>query len=109
MDPRLRGDDGGHSVTWHDSVGDVPEGAAIIVANEFLDALPIRQLVHVDGAWHERVVALDAQAALAFAQGQKVNFAADASLQPKAGAIIALREGEDLLLAELAARRDPLV
>ena len=109
MDPRLRGDDGGHSVTWHDSVGDVPEGAAIIVANEFLDALPIRQLVHVDGAWHERVVALDAQTALAFAQGEKVNFPADASLQPKAGAIIELREGEDLLLAELAARRDPLV
>jgi NADH dehydrogenase [ubiquinone] 1 alpha subcomplex assembly factor 7 len=109
MDPRLRGDDGGPSVTWHDGVGEVPEGAAIIVANEFLDALPIRQLVHVDGAWHERMVALDAQDALTFAQGEKVNFAADASLQPKAGAIIEVRQGEDLLLAQLAARRDPLV
>jgi SAM-dependent MidA family methyltransferase len=109
MDPRLRGDDGGPSVTWQEAVGEVPEGPAIIIANEFLDALPIRQLVHVDGTWHERVVALTAQGALMFAQGEKVNFAAGASVQPKPGAIIEVREGEELLLAELAARHDPLV
>jgi NADH dehydrogenase [ubiquinone] 1 alpha subcomplex assembly factor 7 len=97
------------AITWHETIGDVPEGPAIIVANEFLDALPIRQLVHVDGAWHERVVALDAKGALTFAQGEKANFAADASLQPEAGAIVELREGEELLLAELTARHGPLV
>ena len=96
-------------ITWHEAIGDVPEGPAVIIANEFLDALPIRQLVHVDGAWHERVVALGAQNALTFAQGEKVNFAADASLQPEAGAIVELREGEGLLLAEMTARDAPLV
>ena len=43
----------GHTVTWHDGVEDIPDGAAVLVANEFLDALPIRQLVRRDGAWHE--------------------------------------------------------
>ena len=47
----------GHIVTWHDGVEDIPDGAAVLVANEFLDALPIRQLVRRDGAWHERLIA----------------------------------------------------
>ena len=29
----------------------------VLIANEFLDALPIRQLVRRDGAWHERLIA----------------------------------------------------
>ena len=33
---------------------DIPP-ALVLVANEFLDALPIRQLVRRDGAWHERL------------------------------------------------------
>jgi len=37
----------------------LPEGPAIIIGNEFLDALPIRQLVSVDGTWCERVVGVD--------------------------------------------------
>jgi NADH dehydrogenase [ubiquinone] 1 alpha subcomplex assembly factor 7 len=109
MDPRLRGDDGGPSVTWHDALSEVPEGEAIIVANEFLDALPIRQLVHADGAWHERVVTLDARGALMFARGEKAAAPAGAPTQPEPGAIIEVREEEKHLLAELAARRAPLV
>ncbi len=97
------------SITWHEAIDGVPEGPAIIVANEFLDALPIRQLVHVDGAWHERVVGLDAQDALTFADGEKVAGPARAPTQPEPGAIIEVREGEELLLAELAARHGPLV
>jgi SAM-dependent MidA family methyltransferase len=97
------------AITWHEAVGDVPDGAAIIIANEFLDALPIRQLVHVDGAWHERVVALDAQGALRFAHGENVAAPAGAPAQPEPGAIIELREGEERLLAELAARTQAFV
>jgi len=41
---------------WHDRLGDVPEGAAIVIANEFLDALPVRQFERRDGAWFERCV-----------------------------------------------------
>jgi SAM-dependent MidA family methyltransferase len=30
---------------WHDSIGDLPDRPLLLVANEFLDALPIRQFV----------------------------------------------------------------
>jgi SAM-dependent MidA family methyltransferase len=43
--------------TWHSTLGDLPDGAAILLANEFLDALPIRQFERRDGGWHERHVA----------------------------------------------------
>ena len=43
--------------TWHESVGELPPGPMILLANEFLDALPIRQLVRRDGTWTERFVA----------------------------------------------------
>lgn len=50
----------GVGVTHHDTIASVPDDAPVIViANEFLDALPVRQLVWQDGAWHERVLGLD--------------------------------------------------
>jgi SAM-dependent MidA family methyltransferase len=42
---------------WHAALRDVPPGPAIMLANEFLDALPIRQFERANGAWHERYVA----------------------------------------------------
>ena len=42
----------------HDSLGDVPEGPLFLVANEFFDALPIRQFERDGDTWRERVVGL---------------------------------------------------
>ena len=42
--------------TWHDRVEQVPHGPRILLANEFLDALPIRQFVRRGAAWTERYV-----------------------------------------------------
>lgn len=39
--------------SWHDGLADVPEAPLLLVANEFLDALPVRQLV---GCAERRVV-----------------------------------------------------
>ena len=47
---------GAHRPSWHDSLDDVPAGPMLLVANEFFDALPIRQLVFAEGAWRERFV-----------------------------------------------------
>jgi NADH dehydrogenase [ubiquinone] 1 alpha subcomplex assembly factor 7 len=47
-----------HAPTWHRELGTVPQGPMILVANEFLDALPIVQLERGSSAWHERVVKL---------------------------------------------------
>jgi len=42
--------------TWHDRIEDVPPAPFILLANEFLDALPIRQFIRQDGQWLERHV-----------------------------------------------------
>ena len=42
--------------TWHDSLATVPAGPLILLGNEFLDALPIRQFVRRAGGWTERYV-----------------------------------------------------
>jgi NADH dehydrogenase [ubiquinone] 1 alpha subcomplex assembly factor 7 len=53
-------------VQWHDRVGEVPDGPAIIVANEFFDALPVRQYVRTESGWRERLVGLGGDGELAF-------------------------------------------
>ncbi|HZB92520.1 MAG TPA: SAM-dependent methyltransferase, partial [Stellaceae bacterium] len=57
----------GAGPTWHDSLASLPEGPLILIANEFLDALPIRQLVRGERFWHERRVALGADGDFRFA------------------------------------------
>lgn len=49
---------GSRPATWHDDLASVPPGATILIANEFLDALPIRQFVMGPKGWRERVVGL---------------------------------------------------
>ncbi len=42
--------------TWHESLDSVPPLPLMLLANEFLDALPIRQFVRRDAGWAERFV-----------------------------------------------------
>jgi SAM-dependent MidA family methyltransferase len=46
------------TVSWHRSLEEVPEGPIIILANEFIDSLPVHQAVMCADGWHERVVKL---------------------------------------------------
>ena len=55
----------GHAPVWHDRLEDVPEGPLLLVANEFFDALPVRQFVREGAGWRERMVGDDGTA-LAF-------------------------------------------
>ena len=57
------------NVSWHDNIDDVPEGPAVIFANEYFDVLPIHQAVKRETGWHERVVNLDASDRLVFGAG----------------------------------------
>jgi NADH dehydrogenase [ubiquinone] 1 alpha subcomplex assembly factor 7 len=43
---------------WAPEIDAVGDGPLFVVANEFFDALPIRQYVRKDGGWHERLVGL---------------------------------------------------
>jgi len=54
---------------WHETLDDVPQGDSFIIANEFLDCLPIRQYVRGEQGWHEKLVGLDAAERLTFGLG----------------------------------------
>ncbi len=45
-------------VAWADSVDALPEAPLFLIANEFLDALPIRQFQRDQDGWRERLVGL---------------------------------------------------
>jgi NADH dehydrogenase [ubiquinone] 1 alpha subcomplex assembly factor 7 len=55
----------GSEPTWHGDVADVPPGPMLLVANEFFDALAIRQFVRQPDGWHERLVGLAGDGRLA--------------------------------------------
>ena len=81
----------GAELAGHEGLGSVPPGPAIVLANEFLDALPVRQFVRQEGAWRERLVGLGPEGALAF------------GLAPEAApgfAAVPGREGDVLEIAE---------
>jgi SAM-dependent MidA family methyltransferase len=51
---------------WAARLDDAPPGPAIIIANEFLDCLPVRQFVRGPDAWREKLVGADETGALLF-------------------------------------------
>ncbi|WP_158801726.1 MULTISPECIES: class I SAM-dependent methyltransferase [unclassified Acidisoma] len=56
--PRLRAEQAIRvpMAAWHDALEGLPSGPVILIANEFLDALPVRQFRLVAGRWVERFV-----------------------------------------------------
>jgi SAM-dependent MidA family methyltransferase len=58
VSPRLRAVAAGRlpEAAWHERVEDLPPGPLLLVANEFLDALPVRQFVRRGEGWRERFV-----------------------------------------------------
>jgi NADH dehydrogenase [ubiquinone] 1 alpha subcomplex assembly factor 7 len=95
-------------LNWIERIEDVPHGPLIVIANEFIDALPIRQMVRAGGIWHERSVTIGADGAFAFCAGKQVQ--ADAlpaflrSLDADEGAIAETRRGAATLVAALGER-----
>jgi NADH dehydrogenase [ubiquinone] 1 alpha subcomplex assembly factor 7 len=51
---------------WHATLDDVPGGPSLVIANEFIDALPVHQAVKQADGWHERVVDIGADGNLCF-------------------------------------------
>ena len=47
--------------TWAAGLSDLPDDAPLVlIANEFLDCLPVRQFIRTDKGWAERMVGLEA-------------------------------------------------
>jgi len=92
----------GDSPAWHTRVEDIPDGPAIVIANEFVDALPVDQLVRDRDGWHLRMVGLSGSR-LAFMVGPDP-LPGRAETAP-AGALLELRhDGPIALLAQRIAR-----
>lgn len=82
-------------VTWHRDLRDVPADAPVfIVANEFFDALPVRQFVRSGGRWHERKIALD---------HDRFHFVQHSEPAPQEPIPVLLREADDGAVFEFSA------
>jgi len=92
---------------WHESFATVPEGPIMLVANEFLDALPIRQLVFWNGAWRERLVDWNAGNGFHFAlsaETSPLSLLVPAEIQPAQGAVYELSPAVIAVATEVARR-----
>jgi NADH dehydrogenase [ubiquinone] 1 alpha subcomplex assembly factor 7 len=95
----------GHSIEWHTSFSDVPDGPLLLLANEFFDALPMRQYVRTEGGWRERVVGLDADGKLTFGVGAGTTSVDDAVAQRATeGSVTETCSAADALMTEIARR-----
>ena len=93
----------GRPTTWHEALDAVPQGPALVLANEFFDALPVRHFVHGVGGWHERLVGLNpASDALAFGLAPEPERAI--TLAAPHGAVLEIGLAGQMLAKALAAR-----
>ena len=92
----------GVPVSWHGAIETIPPGPAIVIANEFFDALPIRHYVKNDGAWRERLVGLDTYGRFIFGLSRQ----AEPSIRAQAleGAIIEICPAGQQIMNALAGR-----
>ena len=95
----------GAEVSWHADLADVPRGPAIVVANEFFDALPVHHYERLADGWRERLVVTDGEGGLRFAATggppeRLPEWAEDLPL----GSVIELSPERETCMADLAAR-----
>ena len=84
----------GLAINWHSDTGTVPDGPAIIVGNEFFDALPVQQIERREDGWHERVIGVD--------DNDKLTIGLASDRLPEAAVPAWLAEAEAGEIAELA-------
>jgi NADH dehydrogenase [ubiquinone] 1 alpha subcomplex assembly factor 7 len=90
---------GRDDIVFHDSLETLPDNAPLfIVGNEFLDAIPVRQAIAVNGKWYEHGVGL-VNDKLAFVTGAQLNFIKHAPQND--GNIFEFSEGRDSIHKDL--------
>jgi SAM-dependent MidA family methyltransferase len=93
-------------VAWHEALAEIAPGPAIVIANEFLDALPIRQFVRGEAGVFERLVGVAPDGELTFVNAAAPNNddAIAHGLQLAPGDIIEVHAGYAAVVASLAQR-----
>ena len=91
---------------WHDDLSTLPQDRPLLVlANEFLDALPVRQMVQTPHGWRERLVAHDGARFLPVAGRLPMDAAVPEGLRAAApGAIVEACPAAAAITDELAHR-----
>lgn len=91
---------------FHDDMASLPvDGPLLIVANEFLDALPVRQLVRAAEGWRERMVGLHGDAFVFVAGGQPMDSAVPSDWRgARQGAIVETSPAAAAVVYEIAGR-----
>ncbi|MGN7619123.1 MAG: class I SAM-dependent methyltransferase [Ehrlichia sp.] len=46
-------------VFWCKNIRDIPDYPLLVIANEFFDALPIKQFLYINNSWHEKYVIVE--------------------------------------------------
>ena len=90
--------------TWHARFEDVPAGPLLLVANEFFDALPVRQFERTARGWSERMVGLADDGSLRLALAPGVTPYAAALPDAPVGAQAEISEAGRALAAAIGAR-----
>jgi NADH dehydrogenase [ubiquinone] 1 alpha subcomplex assembly factor 7 len=85
------------NATWHAALEEVPAGPMLLLANEFLDALPIRQLVRRGSGWAERFVDGGVFA-------EQTADAPDVGFKPEDGAVVEVCEPARAVVDHVARR-----
>ena len=86
---------------WHAHIEETPPGPSLIIANEFLDCLPIRQFIKGEDAWHEKLVGAD--------EGNQLLFGLSAGIpgpetDDEPGTVREIAPGLDSIIYELERR-----
>ena len=95
----------GRGAHWTAHFGEVaPDAPLLILANEFLDALPVRQAVRTANGWRQRVVASRGDATLTFSTGtESMDACVPAVLRDAPdGSIFELSPAREAAVAEIA-------
>ncbi len=92
------------SPTWHERLDDVPTGPLLLVANEFFDALPVRQFHKTAEGWRERMVGLAPDGTLRLALAPGLTPFAAALPDAPVGAEAEICEAGRALAADIGAR-----
>lgn len=95
----------GYEVTWAREVTDLPEAPLFLLANEFFDALPIRQFTREGEGWSETMVGLkDGALALARAPAAPIGALAHRLADTAEGEVVETCPAAAPIAGEIAAR-----
>jgi NADH dehydrogenase [ubiquinone] 1 alpha subcomplex assembly factor 7 len=91
---------------WHHDLSSVPMyGPVLVVANEFLDALPVRQLVKTPDGWRERMIIAEGERFACIAGSQPMDAAVpEPRRNAEPGTIIETSPGAAATVYEVAGR-----